>query len=163
MLHIAYYEAEIASFCKASDYEILGALAEHHGFALEIQQRLAWQEQIRLMQISLASIDTGLIFFEFSIPRMGKRADVVLLIGSAIFIVEFKVGSDTFDRAALEQVHDYALDLKNFHRGSHHHPILPILIATQAPCQTVDSIEWASDGVAQPIGVSPSDLCALIS
>jgi hypothetical protein len=163
MLHIAYYEADIASFCKANDHEILGALAEHHGFALEVQQRLAWQEQIRLMQISLASIDTGLIFFEFSIPRMGKRADVVLLIGSAIFIVEFKVGSDTFDRAALEQVHDYALDLKNFHRGSHHHPILPILIATQAPCQTVDSIEWASDGVAQPIGVSPSDLCALIS
>ena len=163
MLHIAYYEADIASFCKANDHEILGALAEHHGFALEIQQRLAWQEQIRLMQISLASIDTGLIFFEFSIPRMGKRADVVLLIGSVIFIVEFKVGSNTFDRAALEQVHDYALDLKNFHRGSHHHPILPILIATQTTYQTVDSIEWASDGVAQPIGVSPSELCALIS
>lgn len=162
MLHIAYYEADIPLFCKANGQEILGALAEHHGFALEIQQRLAWQEQIRLMQIYLTGIDDGLIFFEFSIPRMGKRADVVLLIDSAIFVVEFKVGSDTFDRAALEQVHDYALDLKNFHRGSHHHAILPILIATRAPCQTVDFIELASDGVAQPIGISPSELSTLI-
>lgn len=163
MLHIAYYESDIPSFCKANAHEILGALAEHHGFVLEIQQRLAWQEQIRLLQISLTCFDAGLIFFEFSIPRMGKRADVVLLIGSVIFVVEFKVGSDTFDRAALEQVHDYALDLKNFHRGSHHHAILPILIATKAPCQRCDSIDFAADGVAQPVGVSPSELIPLIT
>ncbi|MBK7356209.1 DUF2075 domain-containing protein [Propionivibrio sp.] len=162
MLHIAYYETDIPSFCKANEQEVLGALAEHHGFSLEIHQRFAWQEQIRLLQICLTGIDAGLIFFEFSIPRMGKRADVVLLIGSAILVIEFKVGSDSFDRAAMEQVHDYALDLKNFHRGSHHHAILPILIATQAPCQTVRSIEWASDGVAKPIGVSPPELHPLI-
>lgn len=163
MLHIAYYEADIPSFCKANAQAILGALTEHHGFTLEIQQRLAWQEQIRLLQLSLRGIEAGSIYFEFSIPRMGKRADVVLLIGSTIFVVEFKVGSDTFDHAALEQVHDYALDLKNFHQGSHHHAILPILIATKAPSKTVDNILWASDGVAQPIGVSPSDLIHLIT
>lgn len=162
MLHIAYYEADIPLFCKANGQEILGSLAEHHGFTLEIQQRLAWQEQIRLLQIALADVGAGLIFFEFSIPRMGKRADVVLLIGDTIFVVEFKVGSDTFDRAALEQVHDYALDLKNFHRGSHRHSILPILIATRAPCHSVDSIKWACDDVANPVGISPSELYPLI-
>ncbi len=163
MLHIAYYEAEIPLFCKESAQEILGALAERHGFALEIQQRLAWQEQIRLMRIYLTGIETGRIFFEFSIPRMGKRADIVLLIGGVVFVVEFKVGSDSFDRDAVEQVHDYALDLKNFHRGSHHCAILPILIATRAPSQGVGSIEWASDGVAQPICVSPPELNTLIT
>lgn len=163
MLHIAYYEASIQLFCKTNAQEIMGVLVEHHGFALEIQQRLAWQEQIRLLQISLTCIDDGLIFFEFSIPRMGKRADVVLLIGCSIFVVEFKVGADSFDRAALEQVHDYALDLKNFHRGSHHHAILPVLIATKAPCQSVTLIKWANDAVAQPIGVSPPELYPLIT
>ena len=162
MLHIAYYEADLSAFCSANAQEILGALAEHHGFVLEIQQRLAWQEQIRFLQISLNGVDAGWIFFEFSIPRMGKRADVVLLIGGVIFVVEFKVGSATFDRAALEQVHDYALDLKNFHRGSHRHAILPILIATQAPSQPRALVEWASDGVAQPIGVSPAELLPTI-
>ncbi|MDP3637043.1 MAG: hypothetical protein U0989_13355 [Azonexus sp.] len=61
MLHIAYYEANIQLFCKTNAQEIMGVLAEHHGFALEIQQRLAWQEQIRLLQISLMGIDDGLI------------------------------------------------------------------------------------------------------
>lgn len=162
MLHIAYYEADIPSFCTANAHEVMGALASHHGFSLEIQQRNAWQEQVRLLQTLLVDIHAGLIFFEFSIPRMGKRADVVLLIGGVIFVVEFKVGSETFDRAALDQVHDYALDLKNFHRGSHLCTILPVLIATKASRQTLGSIQLADDRVARPICISPTDLPSLI-
>ena len=33
-----------------------------------------------------------MIYLEFSIPRMGQRIDVVLLIGAVIFVLEFKVG-----------------------------------------------------------------------
>lgn len=162
MLHIAYYEANTANFCNADANAILGELTNRHGFALDSQQKFAWQEQIRLLQIALSSI-SGHIYFEFSIPRMGKRADVIVVVGGIIFVIEFKVGSDTFDRAAIEQVHDYALDLKNFHKGSHHCLILPILIATAASSVHDPILNWDSDGVAKPLCTNQLHLSDLIT
>ena len=63
---------------------------------------------------------------------MGRRIDVVLVIGPVVFAIEFKVGEKTFDRSAIDQVWDYGLDLKNFHEASHDASIVPILIATEA-------------------------------
>ncbi|MEI8168350.1 MAG: DUF2075 domain-containing protein [Rhodoferax sp.] len=162
MLHIAYYEADLATFCNAHENEILGELTARHSFALENQQRNAWQQQITLLKTSLAGLDTGRIYFEFSIPRMGKRADVVVLVRGVVFVIEFKVGSTTFDHAALEQVHDYALDLKNFHKGSHNATVLPILIATNASTQGPSTYCWADDNVAKPVCAAPSDLFGII-
>jgi hypothetical protein len=62
---------------------------------------------------------------------MGKRIDVVLLIGPVIFVLEFKIGEKTFTSYATDQVWDYGLDLKNFHESSHNQFIAPILIATK--------------------------------
>lgn len=163
MLHIAYYDSTISSFCLSNDSEVLGHLAEKHGFALEIQQRIAWQEQINLLQDQLRGFDEGHIYFEFSIPRMGKRADVVLLLSGILFVIEFKVGASTFDRAAVDQVHDYALDLKNFHKGTHQRYVLPILISTNAPAKLNPNLSWASDLVLNPICIAPHQLHALIS
>lgn len=163
MLHNAYYEADLASFCQASENEILGELTARHNFALENQQRYAWQKQITILKTTLIGITTGRIYFEFSIPRMGKRADVVVLIRDVVFVIEFKVGSATFDHAALEQVHDYALDLKNFHKGSHCATILPILIATNATDQMLPIYCWADDNVAKPVCAGPSSLADIIA
>lgn len=163
MLHIAYYDSTISSFCLSNDSEVLGRLAEKHGFALEIQQRIAWQEQINLLQDQLRDFDEGRIYFEFSIPRMGKRADVVLLLSGIVFVIEFKVGASAFDRAAIDQVHDYALDLKNFHKGTHQRHVLPILISTNAPAQLNPSLSWASDLVLNPVCIAPHQLHALIA
>ena len=162
MTRIAYYEANIQDFLAADEDAILGALSMQHGFALEHQQKHAWQGQIQLLHRLLATTMAGRIYFEFSIPRMGKRADVVLLTGGVVFVIEFKVGSHSFDRYAVEQAHDYALDLKNFHRGSHNLPIVPILIPTAAPLQPVPEIRWAADRVAEPLCISPSGLCQAI-
>ena len=162
MTRIAYYEANIQDFLAADEDAILGALSMQHGFALEHQQNHAWQGQIQLLRRLLATTMAGRIYFEFSIPRMGKRADVVLLTGGVVFVIEFKVGSHSFDRYAVEQAHDYALDLKNFHRGSHSLPIVPILIPTAAPLQPVPEIRWAADRVAEPLCISPSGLCQAI-
>ncbi len=87
----------------------------------------------------------------------------MLVVAGAIFVIEFKVGAKAFDRAALEQVHDYALDLKNFHRGSLHQPILPILVATRALPQGISRFQWAEDQVAEPIPVTPPELGRLIA
>jgi hypothetical protein len=162
MLHIAYYEADVKDFCTAEPNAVLGELANRHGFALELQQKFAWQEQIAVLQAFLTNVP-GHIYFEFSIPRMGKRADVILVSGGVVFVIEFKVGSDTFDRAAIKQVHDYALDLKNFHKGSHHCLILPVLIATGAPTMQEPTLTWDYDGVAKPVCINPTGLPGLIT
>ncbi|MBL8420583.1 MAG: hypothetical protein JNK92_08080 [Dechloromonas sp.] len=133
MTRIAYYDADLQDFLAVDEDAVLGALVMQHGFALEHQQKHAWQGQIQLLRRHLPPTITGRIYFEFSIPRMGKRVDVVIVTGGVIFVIEFKVGAQSFDRHAFEQVYDYALDLKNFHRGSHCLPIVPILIPTAAP------------------------------
>ncbi len=161
-MHIAYYEADVEDFCTADPNAVLGELVNRHGFALELQQKFAWQEQISMLQATLTKV-SGRIYFEFSIPRMGKRADVILISSSAVFVIEFKVGSDTFDRAAIEQVHDYALDLKNFHKGSHNCQILPVLIATSSSTVNEPLLNWDSDGVAKPVCITPFSLPDLIA
>jgi len=130
-----YYSDTITNFLKANPNEILGELAKSSEFALEQTQRNAWLEEIRILQNILPS-HKGSIYFEYSIPRMGKRIDVVLLIGSAIFVLEFKVGEKDFTSYAIDQVWDYSLDLKNFHETSHECFIAPILVATKATMDT---------------------------
>ena len=90
--------------------------------------------QIELLRESLSSSShpNGRVYFEYVIPRLGKRIDCVLLIEHVLFVIEFKVGETQFGAAAVDQVWDYALDLKNFHESSHDLPIAPILIATDA-------------------------------
>jgi len=127
----AYYSDSIANFCKTSPQEIIGKLAIKNEFSLEQSQRNAWLEEIHILQPILESVQ-GSIYFEYSIPRMGQRIDVVLLVGAVIFVVEFKIGEDSFKSYAIDQVWDYALDLKNFHESSHEQYVVPIIIATKA-------------------------------
>lgn len=158
MTRIAYYDADIQDFLAADEAAILGELTLCHGFALEHRQKYAWQGQIQILRSRLPPTIAGRIYFEFSIPRMGKRVDVVIVAMGMIFVIEFKVGAHSFDNYAIDQAHDYALDLKNFHRGSHSLPIVPILIPTAAPPHPVTAIQWASDLVAEPLCISPADL-----
>lgn len=127
----AYYSDSIANFCKSTPEEIIGKLAINNEFSLEQSQRDAWHEEIKILHETIAFFQ-GSIYFEYSIPRMGKRIDVVLLIGSVIFVLEFKIGEDEFASYAIDQVWDYALDLKNFHESSHNQYIAPLLLATKA-------------------------------
>lgn len=127
----AYYSETIPNFLDQSHNEILGILSSSNDFLLEQTQRSSWQYQIVLLK-DILSTYSGSIYFEYSIPRMGKRIDVVLVIESVIFVLEFKVGEDEFHPYSIDQVFDYALDLKNFHETSHNLTIAPILIATHA-------------------------------
>ena len=158
----SYYYASVADFLKASDEEILGRLAHGHHHDLEYQQKYAWLSQIAILKNQLSTHPQGHLFFEFSIPRMGKRADVVFLYKGVVFVIEFKVGSRNFDRQAIDQVHDYALDLKNFHLGSHTLHIVPILIATAAPPATTQHVAWGEHDVAAPMLSNADDLSILL-
>lgn len=133
-------------FSQAPD-EVLGQMTREHSFDLTAFQRNAWIEQATLLRECLLEHE-GKIYFEFSIPRMGRRIDVVVITGSVVFVIEFKVGASTYDSADLDQVMDYALDLHNFHEGSHNVKIIPILVATKAP--TVES-KLEDDDLHSPI------------
>lgn len=126
-----YFSCSISNLLITHSDEILGQLTRNHLFSLDQTQRDAWLGQVELLRDVLTPFD-GQIYFEFSIPRMGKRIDVVCIIGAVVFVLEFKVGESTYSSAALDQVMDYALDLKNFHQSSHDLTIAPILVATNA-------------------------------
>lgn len=154
----AYYSNTIANFQNQSHNEILGILSANNGFSLEQTQRDAWIYQINLLQNTLNGY-SGAIYFEFSIPRMGKRIDVLLIIKSIIFILEFKVGEKEYHGHAIDQVMDYALDMKNFHETSHDKLIAPILIATHAKCSDHFSTVFAhNDKILNPIRCNKTDL-----
>lgn len=126
-----YYSDSIEVFLNTSSEEILGSITANNQFSLEQNQRDAWLVEINILKEILRP-HKGSIYFEYSIPRMGQRIDVLILIGSVIFILEFKIGEKEYTSHALDQVMDYALDLKNFHESSHEQFIAPILIATKA-------------------------------
>lgn len=126
-----FYSNSIYEFLNSTNTEIFGHLSQNSEFADEVTQKHAWLRQIDILKSVLQEY-SGRIFFEYSIPRMGKRIDVVAIISNVIFIIEFKIGEKQFNQSAIDQVWDYALDLKNFHESSHKHLIAPILVATEA-------------------------------
>jgi len=147
----AYYSDSILSFRKKPTEQIVGTLSMSPGFSVEQTQIDAWVAQIDILRMVLTSY-SGSIYFEFSIPRMGRRIDVVLLIGPVVFVLEFKVGAKDFATHAVDQVCDYALDLKNFHEPSHDLIVAPILIATNAHLATTFLVTTSkNDNLLHPI------------
>lgn len=124
------------SFCRfiSADYSsVLGVLHDnYHGETLTTTNE-AWKREIIIMQKVLIpwKDEKARIIFEYDIPRLGKRIDVVLLLRGLVFCLEFKVGQSAALQADVEQVMDYALDLKNFHLFSHDKTLVPILVPTE--------------------------------
>lgn len=149
----AYYSNSIADFLAKNEDEILGAIARSNPFPTESTQRDAWIEQIRILRPVVQPYSgRGNIYFEYAVPRLGKRIDVVLLIDHVIFVVEFKVGEKEFTASAIDQVVDYAVDLKNFHETTHERTVAPVLLATKAKVAlpTIGTTAQ-NDGVLLPI------------
>jgi hypothetical protein len=128
----SYYSNSISDFLQEDETKILGQLSLHHSHTLEDLQKNAWIKQIEILKTTLKDFEKGQVYFEFSIPRMGKRVDNVLIINDLIFVLEFKVGDTHYQKHSIDQVVDYCLDLQNFHEGSHDEKLIPILISTKA-------------------------------
>src|SRR5690242_10299187 len=93
-----WYGAAISEFMLADSEAILGSLSRNSDSEVVTTQRDAWLAQIDILRTQLAG-SQGWLFFEFNIPRMGRRVDVVLVLRSVIFALEFKVGGKAYDRA----------------------------------------------------------------
>ena len=154
----AFYSAHKSKFVLDTNEQILGELAQANHFPLDINQKNAWIEEINILKDELKNIEDFTIFIEFTIPRMGKRVDAIIVISNLIFVIEFKVGSNSFENNAIEQVEDYALDLKNFHEGSHNLTIIPILIATKSKKSKFIQLEMPIGQVFKPLLICKEDL-----
>lgn len=158
-----FYKNTLPSFCNESIDVIVGILTNNSSFDVTRTQRDAWIEQITLLQSTLHD-RTGSIYFEYTVPRLGRRIDVVILTGSVIYVIEFKVGEHEYNTSAIEQVWDYALDLKNFHSTSHHETIAPILVVTNAKEQIIiPQFTTHNDQVLIPIMVNAHDIKSVLT
>jgi hypothetical protein len=75
----AYYSNAIDKFLTHEKSAVLGQLVQRSEFTVEQPQRDAWLVQIDQLKSILCDY-AGAIYFEYAIPRMGKRVDVVLVI-----------------------------------------------------------------------------------
>ena len=155
----------IEGFLAMPDAQIIGILTTAHTSlhaSLQCLQNDAWREEIMLLKDILTPyIGRGHIYFEYTIPRMGRRIDVVLLLDGVVLLLEFKAFNEQYTKADIAQVWDYALDLKNFHEQSHNRPIVPILVATEAVDATSDFIPF-DDMVFYPILTNREQLSSTI-
>ncbi|MBL8160233.1 DUF2075 domain-containing protein [Candidatus Saccharibacteria bacterium] len=133
------------------------------GFAVELEQNNAWRDEITILKSVIPDNLQSSVFMEFDIPRMGHRIDALLLGPNFpyVLVLEFKVGATHFNKADINQVYDYALELKNFHKGSHDARVIPILIATNAS-DTAINLKYSDDGVAEPACVNLNGLRTLV-
>lgn len=160
---MAFYSNSVDLFLKQTENEILGELAAKNPFNLEDLQKNAWIEEIRTLKNVFAQNNKGHIVFEYTIPRMGKRIDAVYILDGIIFLLEFKVGSKDYSKSAIDQVIDYALDLKNFHKSSHDKLLVPILISTKAPnCDTFDQ-GYLKDGILKTVKCNSTNLAEALN
>lgn len=139
----SYYSARIREFLDEKPETLLGKLTVSDEFSTTDLQKNAWRKEIDILQDQLRSVENGDIAFEYTIPRMGHRIDVVCIIRGLIFLLEFKVGDSEYRKSTADQVMDYALDLKYFHELSADRYIIPISIPTEAPsvCNEVSFME----------------------
>ena len=160
------YDSDINTFLSKEKESIFGILCEnYHGDALTTT-REAWMGEIEILQSTLKQWESSdaHIVFEYDIPRLGKRLDVVLLLRGIIFCLEFKVGETKILENDVDQVLDYALDLKNFHKFSENKVIVPVLIATKySKRSTIIQKSVYDDRVLNPLVTGENGVSQIIA
>ena len=160
------FESNIKTFLDEKLEIIRDALCNnYHGTELTTT-REAWTGEIEILHNILFPWKNadGHVIFEYDIPRLGKRIDVVLLLKGLIFCLEFKVGQSSILENDIDRVLDYALDLCNFHKSSQEKIIVPVLIATNSKIVSTDLKSSVYDrNVLNPLVTGKDNLQELIN
>jgi DUF2075 family protein/adenylylsulfate kinase-like enzyme len=153
-----YYSDKISDFLNKAPETIIGEISVNGRLGHINTELCAWEFQIELLKVVLQEHE-GHLFFEFLIPRMGRRVDCLLIIKNIVFVIEFKVGEKEFINQNIEQVWDYALDLKNFHKPSHTLLLVPILVATHAKARQIEIMTSNhNDNLVNPLKTNAENL-----
>lgn len=159
-----YYSDTITDFLQKEDMVVIGKLALAYSHDINEETKMSWLEELRVMRSVLKNYkNRGSVYFEYNIPRMGRRADVIVLIDDVVFVIEFKTRKSKFTHEAVTQVWDYALDLKNFQEGSRNRIMIPVLVAPSEKdknCQI--ELSHFEDLVYNPLQVNEKQLSVAI-
>lgn len=166
-----YYSATIEEFLNQTENYILGVIHSNDTSAkTTIQQSNTWSQEVKILKNQLKGFTEGKILFEYTIPRMSKRVDVVLLHKNIVFLLEFKCGDSEYRNTSYDQVYDYALDLRNFQKESHTKLLVPIMISTDAPNfenriveveQIIEPLRCNATNISKTINQITSQYCEL--
>lgn len=158
----SYYSASIAEFLRQSSSEIFGIVHSNDISAeTTIQQSNTWESEVQILNDQLRSFSDGRIIFEYTIPRMGKRVDAVVLYKNIVFLLEFKYGDTEYRLSTYDQVYDYAMDLRNFQKESNDKLLVPIMVTTRA---VVDIIVIRDhDRVIEPLRCNADNIADVLS
>jgi hypothetical protein len=158
----SYYSGTYHEFMNTDDKTIVGTMVENDPGYVRLQtQEGAWFEQIKILKEQFKDCNIDRFLFEYTIPRMGKRVDNILFYQGVVYVIEFKVGSDRYNSADINQVEQYAIDLKNFQEGSAERIIIPILVATDAPDES-NKVELDEEQIAKPLFANAQNLCKVL-
>lgn len=166
MINRYFYKSSISDFLNTSVDTIFGIMSRADEMDTVATQKYAWEQEIIIMKEVLMPFkdENAWILFEYTIPRLGKRIDVVVLLRERVFVIEFKAGETDFLHQDVDQVMDYALDLKNFHQGSLDRLIVPILVATESNHHsTICQLSHYDDGVYEPFMTDTAHLDDVIN
>jgi DUF2075 family protein len=153
-----YYSDKLSEFLQKLPETIIGEISVSGRLGHINTELYAWEYQINVLKAILQNYE-GHLFFEFSIPRMGKRVDCLLIIRNIVFVIEFKVGEKVFTNQNIEQVWDYALDLKNFHKPSQSLLLVPVLVATHSKNIQLEIISSShNDNLINPLKTNSENL-----
>ena len=156
-----YYSESVEKFLLQSTHEILGIIHSNDISAeTSIQQSNTWEMEVDILKRQFAAFREGRIIFEYTIPRMGKRVDVVFLYRNIIFLLEFKCGDREYRQSTYDQVYDYALDLRNFQKESHDKLLVPIMVSTRAP--QVECVINEKEKILAPISCNSDNISEYI-
>lgn len=137
----AAFSCSFEEYAATSANEKLGILissaSQNHFASHFTRQTTAWEEELAILGDCIAQLISiypesrnWRLLLEYSIPRRGKRPDVIVLANDLILVIEFKTGAVAFSGADQWQALSYALDLRDFHSESSCRRIVPILIGT---------------------------------
>lgn len=157
-----YYSASIEEFKKEEIEAILGQLLINDEFETTDLQKNAWRQEILILKEQLFGLNCGEIAFEYTIPRIGHRVDVVIIVNGIIFLLEFKIGDREYRKSTDDQVMDYALDLKYFHEASSDKYLVPINVSTEAKNIGID-VSVMNDKITEVIQCNKNNIKTAIN
>jgi hypothetical protein len=159
----SFYGARVAEFMSDDPNNVVGVLAtraslEYRGNQPE--QARSWRDQVKLLRRAFSEVkgsgEWGLLL-EYSLRRLGRRPDAVILAPGVIIVVEFKMSAEKHAAHHVQQVEDYALCIRDFHAYSRGCVIAPIVCAEHAP-RVVPARPSVIEAVASVILTNAHDL-----
>lgn len=147
------YSDTIDRFLQKTTDTIVGEITLSATQDINKETSNSWQQEVEILKdVLVPYAQKGSVYFEYNIPRMGRRADVIILIDGIVFVLEFKTSEQRFTREARIQVWDYAIDLKNFQEGSRDRILIPIVVAPKEKNKNCHiELEPFEDGVYRPL------------